>query len=114
MRDEPLTFTITPGRREGSTILRLVGPLTLGNLFPFQKEFRALKPQALLVDLKETPYMAAAGLGVLMNYYVAAEKEGRRLLLVAVNTRIAALLTMTNVHALLKTYPTVEGAEAAL
>ena len=114
MRDEPLTYSYTPGQSDGTMILKLVGPLTLTTMFGFQNEFRANTPQVMIVDLSESPYMDSAGLGLLMNYYVSAEHNGRKLLLAGVNHRIAAMLEMTRVQGVLKSFPSVEEAEASL
>lgn len=114
MLDEPLIHTYVVGKKDGTTILKLVGPLTLSTMFGFQGEFRAQKPEVMIVDLSESPYMDSAGLGLLMNYYVSAEHNGRKLLLAGVNHRIVAMLEMTKVHPLLKTFDTVDAAEASL
>ena len=114
MPNDTMTFTYTPGQREGVMILKLDGPLTLSTMFSFQGEFRAMTPPLLIVDLAGTPYMDSAGLGVLMNAYVSANTHGRQLLLAATNDRIKALLELTKVDALLKSYPTVEEAEAGV
>ncbi len=111
MRDAPLTVTVSNGSREGVTILALHGPLTLQNGFEFQNDLARHKPAVLILDLTDSPYMDSAGLGQLMNYYVSAEKNGRKLLLAGVNERIRALLQMTRVDALLKNYATVAEAE---
>lgn len=114
MPDDSLTYSSTAGQHEGTTILKLDGPLKLATMFSFQGEFRAMKPKVLIVDLTDSPYMDSAGLGILMNYYVAAQNEGRRILLASVNERIASLLELTKVNGILKSYPTVEAAEASL
>jgi anti-anti-sigma factor len=114
MLDDPLIHSFAPGKNDGTTILKLVGPLTLSTIFGFQNEFRANTPKVLIVDLSESPYMDSAGLGLLMNYYVSAEHNGRKLLLVGVNHRIAAMLEMTKVQGVLKSFATVEAAEASL
>jgi anti-anti-sigma factor len=114
MRDEPMTYSSTAGKNAGATILKLVGPLTLSTMFGFQDEFRALQPQVLIMDLSETPYMDSAGLGLIMNYFVGAEGHGRKLLLAGVNERVKALFEMTKVQGVLKSFPTVEDAEASL
>jgi anti-anti-sigma factor len=113
MRDE-MTYSYTPGQLEGTMILRLLGPLTLSTMFGFQNEFRAMEPQVLILDLSETPYMDSAGLGLIMNYFVGAEGHGRKLLLAAVNERVKALFEMTKVQGVLKSFPTLEEAEASL
>jgi anti-anti-sigma factor len=114
MLDDPLIHTYAAGKKDGTTILKLVGPLTLSTIFGFQNEFRSQKPQVMIVDLSESPYMDSAGLGLLMNYYVSAENNGRKLLLAGANHRIVAMLEMTKVHTVLKTFPSVEEAEASL
>ena len=114
MPDENLTYSSTAGQHEGTTILKLEGPLKLATIFAFQGEFRAMTPKVLIVDLSDSPYMDSAGLGLLMNYYVSAGNHGRKILLACVNERIHALLQLTKVDEILKSYPTVEAAEASL
>jgi anti-anti-sigma factor len=114
MPDAPLTYTYTAGKSDGTMILKLTGPLTLSTMFGFQNEFRAMTPKVLIMDLSETTYMDSAGLGLLMNYYVAAQDHGRKLLLASVNERVAALFEMTKVQGVLTSFPTVEVAEASL
>ena len=111
MRDEPLAVTAKSGLHEGTTILVLQGPLTLQNSFDFQNDLAQHKAPVLILDLTESPYMDSAGLGLLMNCYVSAEKNGRKLLLAGVNQRIQALFEMTRVHLILKNYATATEAE---
>jgi anti-anti-sigma factor len=113
MSDQALTYSYRDGSKVGVVILKLVGPLTLSNMFSFQGEFRANKPPCLILDMSEVPYMDSAGLGLLTNYFVAAEDEHRRLLLACVNERVLSLLEMTKVDQVLKMYPSVEAAENA-
>jgi anti-anti-sigma factor len=114
MRDEPLTMSAVPGSEASVTILKLQGPLTLQGIFAFQHELAQHKPQLLIIDLTESPYMDSAGLGSLMNGYVSAEKNGRRLLLAGANHRVSALLETTKVDQILKNYPTAADAEASV
>jgi anti-anti-sigma factor len=114
MLEQPLTYSFTTGKNDGTTILKLVGPLTLSTIFGFQNEFRGQTPRVMIVDLSESPYMDSAGLGLLMNYYVSAESHGRKLLLAGANERIESLLEMTKVDKILKSFPTVDAAEAGL
>ncbi len=111
MLDQELSYTTSNGANEGTVILTLEGPFTLGNMFQLQAELRALKPPCLIMDLAGVPYMDSAGLGVLMNYYVAAEGEKRKFLVSGVNERVRSLLEMTKVDAVLKMYDSVEAAE---
>lgn len=111
MRDEPLTVTAVDGKGEGVVVLALQGPLTLPNLFLFQEELGRHQPRLLIIDLTESPYMDSAGLGAVMNAYVHAQKNGRRVVLAGANMRVNALLELTKVHLLLKNYATVAEAE---
>jgi anti-sigma B factor antagonist len=113
MPDEPMTFTQRPGSRDGIEILSVSGPFTLGNMFQFQRTLQELKPPYLIFDIAQVPYMDSAGLGVLVNFYVAAQKHGRKMAVVGATPRIMALFEMTKVDSLLKLYPTVEAAETA-
>ncbi len=114
MHDEQLTYTSAPGQREGTIIVKLTGPLTLSTLFPLQDEFRTIKPQVLILDLSDSVYMDSAGLGLIMNYYVSAQRHGRKLFLTGVDERISALLKLTHVDKILSVFPTVEQAEAVV
>jgi anti-anti-sigma factor len=112
MNDAPLTYSRTTGQREGLVLIKLIGPLTLRNIFQFQNDLAANPPQLTVFDLSGVPYMDSAGIGVLINYYVSAEKNGRRMALASSNDRIDALLEMTKVRNLLRSFPTVAEAEA--
>jgi anti-anti-sigma factor len=113
MSDSALTYSYTKGGKEGTVVLKLAGPLTLTNMFAFQAEFRATKPPCLIIDMADVPYMDSAGLGLLTNYFVAAQDDHRKLLLACVNERIMALLEMTKVDQILKMFPSVAAAENA-
>ena len=114
MRDEPLAVTAKNGVHEGTMILVLQGPLTLQNTFDFQQDLAQHKPAVLILDLTESPYMDSAGLGLVMNGYVSAEKNGRKLLLAGANDRVKALLETTRVDLILKNYATATDAEASV
>ncbi|MBE7159251.1 MAG: STAS domain-containing protein [Rhodospirillales bacterium] len=113
MHAAPLTVDTLPGRREGTTVLRLTGPLTLGNLSSFQSCLRTLDAPRLILDMTRVEYIDSAGLGALVNGFVAAEKNGRAFLLAGVNARVLTLLELTRVHTVLKLYPGVREAESA-
>lgn len=114
MRDEPLSYSFAAGRKDGTKILKLNGPLTLTTMFGLQDELRATTTQVLIMDLSDTPYMDSAGLGLLMNYYVSAQDHGRRLVLAGVNDRISSLLEMTKVKGILTSFSSVSEAEDSL
>lgn len=113
MRDDPLTYTISDGAREGTVVIKLVGPLTLSNMFAFQSEMRTVQGPVTIFDLTQSEYMDSAGLGILVNFYTSAAKNGRKMALAGVNERVEALLDMTHVKSLLRVFPTVAEAESA-
>jgi anti-sigma B factor antagonist len=112
MQDAPLTYIRTAGERQGLVVIKLTGPLTLRNIFQFQQDLAVGPPELTVFDLSEVPYMDSAGIGVLINYYVSAEKNGRRMALANANDRIVALLDMTKVRDLLRNFASVAEAEA--
>jgi len=81
MQDAPLSYTAGEGRQAGTTLVKLVGPLTLSNMFAFQTFLRSLDAPVLIFDMSEVGYIDSAGLGLLMNAYVSAENKQHRLLL---------------------------------
>jgi anti-anti-sigma factor len=111
--DGPMSYSKSNGVRDGVVIMTLEGPLTLRNIFQLQKDIAVDPPPVLIFDLSKVEYMDSAGIGVLINYYVSAQRHGRRMTLVGANHRLDALLEMTKVKELLKNYPTVEAAEAS-
>jgi len=112
MLDKELSYTTSAGAKEGTVIMTLQGPFTLGNMFQLQGELRSLKPACLVLDMTSVPYMDSAGLGVVMNYFVSAQSAGRKVILAGVNERVKALMEMTKVDAVLKMVDSVEVALA--
>ena len=114
MTAEPFTLESVPGQAPGSRILRLTGPLTLSSLFEFQNTLRADPPALLILDLTAVPYMDAAGMGAIINYFVSCQRNGRKLIVAGVNGRVMDLFRITKVDGLLTLAPTVAEAEAAV
>lgn len=113
MPDESLTYTLRPGSREGTEILSLSGPFTLGNMFQFQRELQEMRPPYLIFDLTQVPYIDSAGLGLLVNFYVSTQKNGRKMAVAGATPRVLTLFEMTKVDGILRIFPTVEDAEKA-
>ena len=113
MYNEPLTFEVVSGNTADTRIFRLHGPITLSNLFDFQKVLTGGTEKVTILDFTESEYIDSAGLGVILNYYVSGKRHGRTIRLVAVNYRVAELLKLTSANTLIKSYDTVEAAEAA-
>ncbi|HEY4009074.1 MAG TPA: STAS domain-containing protein [Acidobacteriaceae bacterium] len=108
-----MTYTLLPGSRDGVEILSLSGPFTLGNMFQFQRELQDIRPPYLIFDIAQVPYMDSAGLGLLVNYYVSAQKNGRKVAVAGATQRVRTIFEMTKVDGILRMFPTVEDAESA-
>jgi anti-sigma B factor antagonist len=111
MQQDPLIIQVRQGKSPDTRILTFEGPITLSSLFTFQAELRKESPPLTILDFSNVPYMDSAGMGAVINFYIAAQKNGRKVVLVGVNERIYALLELTNTVKLLKIAPSVEEAE---
>ena len=96
----------------GTTVLRLHGPLLLGNFFPLQTMVRADNSNLLIVDVTDMPYIDSAGIGCLVGAHVSRENSGRKLILVGANDRLITSLKVTKVEQLFTMAPTMEQAMA--
>ena len=111
MRDDPLTVVMNSGKSADICILSLQGPLTLSNLFDFQKALADTTARVTIFDLADSAYIDSTGLGALLKFYVSAKRRGGLVQLVGVNYRIAEMLALTKADTLMKSYPTIEAAE---
>lgn len=107
-----MRFVQRPGTREGVEIVSLSGPFTLGNMFDLQRALQQVNARYLIFDITNVPYMDSAALGLLVNSYVSAQKNGRKIAVAGATPRIITLLEMTKLDKLLPLYPTSEAAEA--
>lgn len=112
MSSEKLTFEQLPSTDPNLHIYKLHGPLVLGNMFEFQSALRADSASAI-IDLTDVPYLDSAGLGIIINAYVARQKSGRKLLIVGANDRVVALLKVTRLENVFEIFPSVDAATAA-
>jgi anti-sigma B factor antagonist len=111
MQHESLTIVVRQGKSPETRILTFEGPIIMSGLFAFQAELRKESPPLTVLDLSGVPYMDSSGMGAIINYYISAQKNGRKLVLAGVNERIYALLELTNTHKLLVLVSTVDEAE---
>src|SRR5580698_4275603 len=96
----------------GATVLRLHGPLLLGNFFPLQTMVRADNAALLVIDVTDMPYIDSAGIGCLVGAHVSRENSGRHMVLVGANDRLLTSLKVTKCDQLFTLAPTVEQALA--
>ncbi|HSA91449.1 MAG TPA: STAS domain-containing protein [Terriglobales bacterium] len=99
--------------RLGRGVLRLTGPLTLNNLFGFQREVRADSSVLLIIEFSGVPYIDSAGLGALIGAQVSRQKDGRQLVLAGVTDRVLSTLRMTNVEQFFTIVPGLEDTESS-
>jgi anti-anti-sigma factor len=110
MMNAKLIFSCHSANSNGVVVLKVTGPITLDNIVSFQSELSKNRPPVMVFDLSEVPYMDSSGVGVMISYYSTGKKEGRRMALAGVTERVTALLKLTKVLPLLRSYPTVEEA----
>jgi len=94
----------------GASLLRLHGPLLLGNFFAFQSMVRADAADLLLLDLSDVPYIDSAGIGCLVGAQVSRDNSGRRLVLVGTTERVRTSLGVTKVEQIFTYAASVEQA----
>ena len=114
MPNEQLLITTSPGSREGQKVLTLKGSLNIQTVFSFQTATRAETAPILILDFSGVSYVDSAGLGALVGAYVAAQRTQRKLAVTGMNTQVKALVDMTHVGTLIKSYGSVQEAEEAL
>jgi anti-anti-sigma factor len=96
----------------GSVVLRLHGPLLLGNFFPLQTMVRADTSNLLILDVADMPYIDSAGIGCLVGAQISRQGSGRKMVLVGANDRLLTSLKVTKVEQIFSFAPTVEQARA--
>jgi len=113
MQEKPLEIERIDESGGAGTILRLHGPLLLGNFFRFQNMVRSEQSDLLIVDVADVPYIDSAGIGCLVGAHVSRENAGRRLVLVGASERLINSLKATKVDRLFHFAPTVDEARTS-
>ena len=112
MQDKPLQLEKVAGPNGTDVVIRIHGPLLLGNFFPLQTEVRSNSSNLLIIDVADMPYIDSAGIGCLVGAHVSREHSGRKLIIVGANERLLTSLKVTKVEQLFTFAPTVEEARA--
>jgi anti-anti-sigma factor len=99
------------GQDDQTRIFRIIGPLTLANLFDFQARLRQNITPITIIDLSAVDYMDSAALGAIIGLHVSCENNNRRYALSGASVRIESLLRISHVDNILVRFPTVEEAE---
>ncbi|HYV74862.1 MAG TPA: STAS domain-containing protein [Candidatus Binatia bacterium] len=111
MQEKPLEIERVDEAGGGGVIMRLHGPLLLGNFFPFQSMVRSDQSKVLVVDVADVPYIDSAGIGCLVGAHVSREHSGRKLIIAGASQRLLEMLKVTKVDQL---FTFAESAEKAL
>lgn len=106
----PLQVEITAAGKPGTRVLKLKGPLVLGNFFQFQTELRKEESPVTIIDICEVPYMDSTGMGELVNYYVHCQRSGNQLVIAGANARVLELFKITRIDGVLPLVATLEEA----
>jgi anti-sigma B factor antagonist len=106
-----LKLETRPGKRPDTTILKLDGPLLIAHVPQFQQAAQKAATPVTVLDFSNSSYMDSAGLGAVLQFYRQLTAQRRRLVLVGLNQRIAALLKLTHADTLLEILPTLDDAE---
>ncbi|HEV2290083.1 MAG TPA: STAS domain-containing protein [Candidatus Acidoferrales bacterium] len=115
MSNDKLTVERSSGSREHHVVLTCKGPFTIQTLFTFQGVVRELNGSgAVLVDFSQVPYMDSAGLGALVGAFISSRHANRKVVLVGVSERVAALIRMSNLEQFFPMYASRVEAEVAL
>jgi anti-sigma B factor antagonist len=110
MQDKPLQIEKIAEPNGNDVVLRIHGPLLLGNFFPLQSAVRADSAHLLIIDVSDMPYIDSAGIGCLVGAHVSREHTGRKLVIVGAHERLLTALKVTKVDQLFTFAPTVEQA----
>jgi anti-sigma B factor antagonist len=108
---EALTVEPLTGNSERTRILRVAGPIILETLSPLKLELDKENPPVTILDLSDVTHMDSAGMGVILKYYVSAQRRGHRVIAAGMNARLIDLFKLTHVDALIPMAATLEEAE---
>jgi anti-sigma B factor antagonist len=108
---KPVATSVEPTTDPGTGIIRwLSDQLVVGN----RQELKALALSSLdknlIIDLSETDYVDASGLGVLVAISHSLRDRGKRLVLVGISEDLGALLELTKMNTLFNSSADVDTA----
>jgi anti-sigma B factor antagonist len=98
----------------GVCILKVVGPLTLSNVFVFQNTARNVTDRAIIVDLSDVPFVDSVGLGSILGVFASCQRTQRGFALAGAAQRVRTLLQVAKADRILLVADTVEIAETQL
>jgi anti-sigma B factor antagonist len=111
---DDLKIQIQSGERHGRRIVRLVGRLNIETVPEFLKVMRGDQSPVVILDFSGVAYIDSAAVGALIQTHVALQKSGQMLALAGVSPRVDAVLDITHVKRIFRTFPNVAAAEEVL
>jgi anti-sigma B factor antagonist len=109
---EPFAFDIVNGHEGSTRVLRLTGALVIQEIFELQSALMSEYPPVTIFDLSGVPYMDSAGMGVIINYYIASKRRGNKVIVAGACNRVLELFKLTHVDTIIPMTTTAEEAEA--
>ena len=95
-------------------VLKLSGPFTIKDIWPFQAAARQSADPILIIDLTDVPYMDSAALGSIMGVHVSRQRMHKKYALVGANDGLVTLFDVAGVAGFLIRYPTTAEALPSL
>ena len=113
MTDE-IQVEASAGSKPDTRVLRLTGALNLVTVPGFLDKLRAEKSGKLILDFSGVSMVDSAGVGSLIQTFIAFQSARRKLALVGMSPRILAVLEITRVKTILPVFATLPEAEEKL
>ena len=102
------------GSKPEHRVFKLAGTLNLVTVPGFLDAMKVEKAPAVILDFSDVTMVDSAGVGSLIQTYIAFQNTKRRLALVGMSPRILAVLEITRVKSLLPIFGTLAEAEQKL
>ncbi len=101
-------MSIEVRHEDGVCILGIKGPLTAGKsdegLRWIVRELSEVRPQNILVDLRDTTLMDSIGVGSLVSAYTTVTRKGGRMKFLHLGKRVHRLLSLTRLLTVFEAY----------
>jgi anti-sigma B factor antagonist len=100
-----LKVEIQPGAKSEITVVALEGPLLIAHVPDFSRSAQQATTPVVVLDFSRSSYMDSAGLGAVLQLHKHLTGQQRRLVLVGLDQRIAALMKLTHADSVLEIHP---------
>lgn len=100
-----LKVEIQPGAKPEVTIVSLEGPLLIAHVPAFRQSAQKVTTPVVVLDFSRSSYMDSAGLGAVLQLHKHLAGQKRRLVLIGLDQRIAALMKLTHADTVVEIRP---------